>query len=70
MIPWSLAIRIVTGWKPLSQVEQQRVRPHGPMPPTIFVSSRTPTIRASTRVRKRSDISRQRSRRFARSSEE
>ena len=40
--PWSLAILIETGIKSPKKVEQHNGRPHGPIPPKILASSRTP----------------------------
>ena len=41
-----------TGVKSLKNVRQQIGRPHGPIPPSIFASSRTPIWRSSMRVLK------------------
>src|SRR5690606_19922697 len=49
---WSFAILIDTGSKSPKNVEQHSIRPQGPMPPSIFASSRTPIWRNSMRVRK------------------
>ncbi len=48
---WSFAILIDTGTKSPKKEEQHNGRPHGPIPPIIFASSRTPICRSSIRVR-------------------
>ena len=48
----SLAILMDTGVKSPRNVRQQMGRPQGPMPPSIFASSRTPIWRSSMRVLK------------------
>src|SRR5699024_4685410 len=50
---WSFAILIDTGSKSPKKVEQQSIRPQGPIPPSNFASSRTPICRSSILVLKR-----------------
>src|SRR5699024_12701077 len=47
---WSFAIFIETGSKSPKKVEQQSILPQGPIPPSIFASSRTPICLNSIRV--------------------
>jgi hypothetical protein len=64
-----LAIEIEIGLKSLSQVEQQSVRPHTPMPPSSAASSRAPDLHHLHLAEKRCASSRTSWRKSTRASE-